>query len=281
MADLTLLTYDLTSPAGAPAKYRIVHDADVLVIRAYFGPATSDPYLSVAEFRVKDNDDTRVQLYGECVLWNPIIRSEGPLTLTNENGNEDIVSFRKADAPSGAPGLEVLHVASDGSLVVQIYPAYASLHATDFFRNVLGTVNTYSGLNSGTSCQTAYLTTTATDDVEECLAVFPSRIPQGATITAVGLTYRLKSGVSPATNSVKLHLFRTSIATGTGEDLHQTSSDIADGTIRWVSSGLDTPEVVDYESYCYGVWVELRNDDAGESRFHGALILYTHTLVGG
>ena len=269
MADVDSLT-TLDSPVviGAPTRYRLVQDQDIFEIRAYFGEPPEAAYLAVARFL--SNQETH--LFGECVMWSPAIRHVGVLSLNNVTASEDIVSFRTGPAP----GDEVLRVTADGLLTVPLRTAYASLHATAFMRTIKGADNSAAGLVvAGASFETAYLGV-ANSTTAGFHAALPERVPDGATITSIGILYWRAAGG----DTVTLRLFKTTVTDNTGTSVHTATGTGTAAAVTYLEDSVSPGEVIDYSTYAYGLVVTLGNGTAGNARFYALRITYTITTVG-
>lgn len=282
MSDVdSLVTADALAAYWAPPKYRIVQDLGLLQIRAYFGPGTAtDRFLPAAGFFA--SGETR--LYGELVFHsNPAIRHEGTLALNNVSAGEDLASFRTGPSP----GTEVVRVTVDGwpdKKTTTTRTAYASIHASAFFRDLKGDDNSSSGLaGSSGAYETAHLETTEIGAFADFCADFPCRIPNGASITAIFMLYQVASGGLPITNKcVKVSLFKTALSDNTGTDIHVLTSGQGTGSMASAEDSVSA-EVIDYDAYTYGVRVSLRNSypNANTSLFYALRITYTYSAIGG
>jgi hypothetical protein len=274
MPDLSgIYTEDTPASSPDPDMFRIIQDADQLEIRGYYGVLASAAYTTVARFL--SNQETH--LYGELHLGVPAIRHAGTLALNNVNAPEAIVTFC-----TGAGSTEVLRVEEDGTLTFPERTGYVTVHATAFFRSVIGTDTATSGLIvSGTTFDSASLTTSDTTNVQNFLAAFPARIPQGATVTSIGFGYKVGNGGGHWSDYVDVSFFKTRISDGYGYALQTIPSEDGTGSYATVDTALTTPETIDYETYTYGFAVNLKNGAATNSRFYNLKITYTYTTLGG
>jgi hypothetical protein len=272
MADLeSLVTDDSSSPVpGAPKKYRIIQDSDILEVRAYFGTGTSDPYLAAAAFLA--NQETH--LYGELVMATPAIRHAGILSLNNIS-NDDIVSFRSGSAP----GDEVLRVKANGDVQYgTTRTAYVSVHSTAFFINLYSGDLSDAGIFGGGSFAETYLYTTNTASSRQFFCGFPVRIPQRATVTKIGMLYRT-NGTAP-NNYVSVIFCRTDLDTNSGTTIYTLDSNNSSAAIAYKEDTLNSPEIINYEDYAYSLRVVIRNSSESNSRFYALRITYEFDLIG-